>query len=101
MRLIAALPLVFLTTQACIGAETPPAAESEVTPPDMTGPEGSCNANAFNGIIGQNVNTILVEAIEGPVRVIRPGQMITMDFRANRLNIELDEIGKVARVWCG
>lgn len=35
------------------------------------------------------------------VRVIRPGQAVTMDFSPYRLNIELDAGDRVARLRCG
>lgn len=35
------------------------------------------------------------------VRVVRPGQMITQEFSAERLNIEVDGTGRVIRVRCG
>jgi hypothetical protein len=35
------------------------------------------------------------------VRVVRPGQMITLEFNAQRLNIEVDGTGRVIRVRCG
>ena len=35
------------------------------------------------------------------VRVIRPGQAVTMDFNAYRLNIELDSGGRVVGLRCG
>ncbi len=35
------------------------------------------------------------------IRVIRPGEAVTKDFRPDRLNVELDEEGKVTRVYCG
>lgn len=35
------------------------------------------------------------------VRVIRPGEPVTMDYRANRLNVELDDGDKIVRIFCG
>jgi hypothetical protein len=35
------------------------------------------------------------------VRVIRPGQAVTMDYSAQRLNVELDKADRVARLSCG
>lgn len=44
-----------------------------------------------------------VSAGEGvaTVRVIRPGEPVTMDYRANRLNVELDDGDKIVRIFCG
>jgi hypothetical protein len=35
------------------------------------------------------------------VRVIRPGMAVTMDFRPDRLNIDIDEKGVVTGFRCG
>jgi len=35
------------------------------------------------------------------IRVIRPGEAVTKDFRPDRLNVELDEEENVSRVYCG
>jgi hypothetical protein len=35
------------------------------------------------------------------VRVVRPGQMVTMEFNTERLTIEVDGSGRVIRVRCG
>jgi len=35
------------------------------------------------------------------VRVVRPGEAVTMDFRADRLTIVLDAAGKVVSARCG
>ncbi|UVO49218.1 I78 family peptidase inhibitor [Sphingomonas sp. SUN019] len=35
------------------------------------------------------------------VRVIRPGQAVTMDFRGDRLNVEIDDRNRVHVLRCG
>lgn len=35
------------------------------------------------------------------IRVIRPGDNVTMDYRTDRLNVELNENGNVTRIYCG
>ena len=35
------------------------------------------------------------------VRVIKPGDQVTMDFQAARLNIEVDAAGNISGVRCG
>ncbi|ABS61837.1 hypothetical protein Plav_0214 [Parvibaculum lavamentivorans DS-1] len=44
-----------------------------------------------------------IEAREGieTVRVIRPGDAVTQDFRDDRLNVELDEDGNITNLRCG
>ncbi|MGE7204466.1 I78 family peptidase inhibitor [Sphingomonas sp. NPDC019816] len=35
------------------------------------------------------------------IRVIAPGDAVTMDYRTDRLNIETDAAGRVTKVRCG
>lgn len=35
------------------------------------------------------------------IRVIAPGDAVTMDYRTDRLNIETDAAGRVVRIKCG
>lgn len=44
-----------------------------------------------------------VRAGEGvaTLRVIRPGDNVTMDYRTDRLNVELDDSDIVTRIYCG
>ncbi|PKQ00356.1 MAG: hypothetical protein CVT73_24820 [Alphaproteobacteria bacterium HGW-Alphaproteobacteria-12] len=44
-----------------------------------------------------------IEAGEGVamIRVIRPDQAVTQDFRPDRLNVELDAEDNVTRIYCG
>lgn len=35
------------------------------------------------------------------VRFIAPGDAVTQDFRADRLNVTLDEQNRIARLYCG
>lgn len=49
-------------------------------------------ADAEGTVTGGDVATI---------RVIRPGDMVTKDYRTDRLNVELDENDIVTRVYCG
>ena len=34
-------------------------------------------------------------------RVLKPGQMVTMEYRAGRLNIDVDEKNVIKNVRCG
>lgn len=49
-------------------------------------------ADAKETVTGGNVATI---------RIIRPGDMVTKDYRTDRLNVELDDNDVVTRVYCG
>jgi len=38
---------------------------------------------------------------ERPFRIIPPGAAVTEDYRPARVNFDLDEAGKITRIWCG
>ena len=63
--------------------------------------EESCGLAEVEGLVGQNIAAVTMPAREDPVRVIKPGQAITLDFNPSRLNIDLDSAGVITRVWCG
>ena len=84
-----------------------------VTPGPGTGPgpvqPADCGAEALQDRIGLPVTGTTAEDVRiagqpvvsrGTVRVIRPGQPVTMDFRAERLNLEVDASGNLARAYC-
>ena len=71
-------------------------------PPAMEG----CDVSDVKPLIGQVYDEALAaraKEITGAaqVRVIRPGQMVSMDFREDRLNLELDADEKVIKATCG
>lgn len=79
--------------------------------PPQTGlpPQDDCAAAALQSRIGQpvtgqtvtdvRVGGLPLEGVE-MVRVIAPGQAVTMDFHANRLNLETDGAGNLVRAYC-
>ena len=67
---------------------------------------GECSAEAAQGLIGREATSELAaEALRltglRSARWLRPGQVVTMEYRADRLDISLDEGGRVARITCG
>jgi hypothetical protein len=69
---------------------------------DAPGPD-ACGASGLMHLVGEPKAALaaMPPLPDGPVRVIRPGMAITMDYSPTRLNIELDEAGRVALVFCG
>lgn len=66
----------------------------------------TCNADGLAELAGQQASTPLAgDAMRRSgaraLRWIRPGDMVTMDFRADRLNIYLTAEGRIERVACG
>lgn len=88
-----------LTMLAC--ATVPP--EEVPAEPDAA---GSCSTEDLSALAGRAASSELgVEAMRlsgaRRLRWIRPGDAVTMDYRADRLNIHLDGQNRVERFACG
>ena len=88
--------------QAAETAATPaPAPVAGVEPPVP-----ACDASQAEALVGQPVSDALAEQAREDagaerVRVLTPGQMVTMDFDEERLNIEVDAAGTITALRCG
>lgn len=59
-----------------------------------------CEAGKYQGLVGRNVAEVATP--EGVItRTLRPDQPATMDYRAERLNLLVDEKGFIQQVTCG
>lgn len=69
----------------------------------LPGPEpATCGAETLQGLVGQREEVLAAMTFEASaVRVIRPGQAVTMDYSPRRINFELDRTGRIVRVFCG
>jgi hypothetical protein len=80
---------------------------TEPTPPDATTPPAdpaatdTCNMAQYTVLIGKPATDPAMPAPSPTVRIIHPGDQVTMDFQAARLNIEVDASGNVSAVRCG
>ena len=84
-------------------APPPPALEDEGIREE---PLVSCNQEAGQWAVGQIADEALVAKVQADtrssrVRVIKPGMMVTMDYREDRVNIEVDADNRVTVVRCG
>ena len=69
-------------------------------------PATVCVADDASWAIGRAATAEVVERARvdshsNDVRVIEPGQAVTMDFRADRLNIDDNERGAISGLRCG
>ena len=84
----------------------PPKASTPDVPPPAEEPPMKCDAKQTAWAKGQVADETLVERIRSEthskgVRVIRPGMAVTMDYREDRVNIDVDDKGRVVNVRCG
>lgn len=83
-----------------------PAPSPAPAPTPAPVPAGECNAAPAQFAVGQVVSTQLenearIRSGSQTVRVLRPGQMVTMEFNGRRLNLDVDASGRILRVRCG
>jgi len=80
------------------------------TAPPMGGPmppmEDRCNAELAKAAIGkqaaaQVVEQARIDARAEIARVLRPGEVVTMEFRAGRLNVDVNERNAIVGLRCG
>jgi hypothetical protein len=62
--------------------------------------EDACGASALQHLVGAPVAAAEGVSAPGSVRIIRPNQAITMDYRTDRLNLDLDSRDRITRVYC-
>ena len=88
-------------------AKDPPAATlPDATPPTAEEPAMTCQADKGQWAVGQTADETLVAKIQADtrserVRVIKPGMAVTMDYREDRLNLDVDADNRVTVVRCG
>lgn len=103
MPLRASLSVLALST-ILVACTTTPAAPpmSDPTPPANAG----CTPEPARVLVGQPATTANVErarqlAGARTARVLKPGQMVTMEFIEGRLNVYVDEKNVITRIHCG
>lgn len=65
-----------------------------------------CRAEGPIGYVGQRYTARIGRIVKDKaqatyVRVVGPGMMVTQDFRANRVNVTLDDKNTITRIYCG
>jgi hypothetical protein len=103
MRIVAA---ALLMTSACMTPAPADVGAEQPVPVHGSTPGYRCEASRAQGLVGQASSSALgSRALQltgaRSIRWIRPGDAVTMDYREDRLNIELDARGRVAAVRCG
>ena len=87
-------------TPAETAVTTPEPAPPAATPADPAAAD-TCNMTQHMALVGKPATDPAVPVASTTVRIIKPGDQVTMDFQATRLNIEVDAAGNVASLRCG
>ncbi|MBW8851903.1 MAG: Elastase inhibitor AFLEI Flags: Precursor [Xanthomonadales bacterium] len=110
------LPLLALLTVAACAPVAPhdapppdPSAGAAAEPQIRVGPGldgAACDASRAQDFVGRKADADTQQAAMAAsgakvVRVLRPGMMVTMEYRGDRLNLRIDGAGKILSVTCG
>jgi hypothetical protein len=93
------LSIIALFSVGCTTISEP----QQPAPPQLAEP---CSTDAVQNLVGKpGTPELAADAMKRvgarTVRWLRPGMPVTMDFRGDRLNIELDEQNRVVTLRCG
>lgn len=90
-RIALIIPLLLLA--GCIEPDAP-APQSPAVGTDQ------CGAAPLQGLVGQPKAMLARMELPQGSRIIGPKQAVTMDFRADRLNIETGSDDRITRIGC-
>ena len=61
-----------------------------------------CYSNTYSEYIGKNLDDFYDDnTISSFLRIIHPGQVVSYDYRPERLNVQIDMSEKITRFYCG
>ncbi len=95
--------VLFAASIACLVSACAQQPMASAPPPAMA---GQCNAAGAQFALGGMANAALVEEARKRsgawiARVIGPGQAVTMEYNAQRLNLDVNAANSVMNVRCG
>ena len=98
--------LALVAVSACASPSSGPVESASIAaPPAAEEPAMTCQADKGQWAIGQIADEALVARVKADttsdrVRVIRPGMAVTMDYREDRVNLDVDADNRVTGVRC-
>ena len=69
--------------------------------PAMAAKDAKINIGQLIGTLTSGNPTTIKELVGRPLRVYKTGDDLTLDWRPERTNIELNDKGMIVRVWFG
>lgn len=60
-----------------------------------------CGASSHQSLVGMTFSAIDAAKLPERTRILHPNTPMTRDYRLDRLNVFVDEAGKVSKVVCG
>lgn len=102
---LTAVGLLLMTACSAMNESTVPR-DPAPEPPRVSEGDDACGAGRVQGWVGKpfdtgSVGTLRKQSGAEALRVMRPGEAHTLDYRPDRLNVRLDEQGRIAALGCG
>ncbi|MCY1269180.1 Peptidase inhibitor I78 family protein [compost metagenome] len=97
------IPLVALFAVALLAGCS--STEERSASPDAAA-SGRCNAEPLQSLVGRTVSASLLQEAKRTsgaqvARVLRPNDVMTMDYNSQRLNIDVDAQQVIRQIHCG
>lgn len=88
------------------GCSTGGNADGGAAPAAPVGNDGRCEASGADFAMGKQASAELLEQARKAsgsqmARILKPHDVVTLEYRSERLNLNVDEQGRVTRVNCG
>lgn len=64
-------------------------------------PAGACAAADLQDMVGTTADVLALIDLPSPVRMIGPDDIVTLDYREDRLNFYTDAENRIIRITCG
>lgn len=100
------VPTPSVTPAPPVDQPAPPSGSAQPKPGTATPATDECGANKLGDYLNLLPTSDVLAKIRAVlghdrIRTIRPGDAVTMDFRPDRLNVEIGEDGRIKRLRCG
>jgi len=99
---LAVLSLALLAAcEEVVTANAPATPATGTTTAVTTAADDRCGASEFQATVGLSRSAIDGFAFEQPMRIIKSGEAVSVGLSKRRINFQLAEDGRIARVFCG
>ena len=103
MRLTVLSLAIALPLAACTHAGSSTAAD---TPPHVAGSNQECKPDTLEAFTGRTADEATIKKLVADsgarhARVVKPGMAVTMDFRQDRVTVQVDAQNRIERASCG
>lgn len=98
--------VTLLVATVLAGCSTGGTSGGSAAPVAPAGNDGRCEASGADFTVGKPATAELLEQARKAsgsqmARILKPHDMITLEYRSERLNLNVDEKGVITRVNCG